>query len=167
MRLLELKLKHISFKMEIYRSKTCSSNVNNTKIIATPAQVFACNISANYYIIKLTFSFDLMMFLLYMHCFNGFFYAQYVLFSLVLLTQTILCVLLLVLMTHAIEDLPANPEEAQTFQFPGGISDPSDGLPDGDHLDNESPGPLSSEKTEEKLVTVIKKVLYTVFSVWK
>lgn len=79
--------------------------------------------------------------------------------------QTKLCVLLLVLMTHAIEDLPTSPEADQTFPIPieaadNGIinnySEPPSN--DGDQWENEGPGPLSSEKTEEKLITNIKKV---------
>lgn len=71
--------------------------------------------------------------------------------------QTKLCVLLLVLMTHAIDDLPANPETAQTFQFPIETVD-NNGLTEADPPENENPGPLSSENNEEKLVTVVKKV---------
>lgn len=70
--------------------------------------------------------------------------------------QTKFCALLLVLMTHAIEDLPANPEAAQTFPIPIGTAD--NGLSENDQWESESPGPLSSEKTEEKFVTMIKKV---------
>ncbi|XP_055305686.1 zinc finger protein 512B-like [Sitodiplosis mosellana] len=69
---------------------------------------------------------------------------------------TKLCVLLLVLMTHAIEDLPTNPDVSQTFPIP--IETADNGLSDGEQWGNESPGPLSSEKTEEKLITMIKKV---------
>lgn len=70
--------------------------------------------------------------------------------------QTKLCVLLLVLMTRAIEDLPTSPEADQTFPIP--IETTDNGLSDGDQWGNEGPSPLSSEKTEEKLITNIKKV---------
>lgn len=70
--------------------------------------------------------------------------------------QTKLCVLLLVLMTHAIEDLPTSPEADQTFPIP--IETADNGLSDGGQWENEGSIPLSSEKTEEKLITNIKKV---------
>lgn len=70
--------------------------------------------------------------------------------------QTKLCALLLVLMTHAIEDLPTSPDADQTFPIPTETAD--NGLSDGDQWENEGSGPLSSEKTEQKLITNIKKV---------
>lgn len=60
-------------------------------------------------------------------------------------------------MTHATEDLTTNPEisAAQTLSL---SSETDNGALSHEHYDNETPGPLSSEKNEEKLVTIIKKV---------
>lgn len=63
------------------------------------------------------------------------------------------------LMTHAIaEDLSTNPDLSvaqQTIQVP---TESDNGLSENTKWENESSGPLSSENTTEKLITVIKKV---------
>lgn len=60
-------------------------------------------------------------------------------------------------MTHATEDLTTNQEvfAAQTLSNP---SETDNGISHLEQWGSENPGPLSSEKNEEKLVTHIKKV---------
>lgn len=64
------------------------------------------------------------------------------------------------LMTHtteAISELDANSDVAVSQSLSTALKDENE-ISDVDHWQNENLGPLSSEKNEEKLVTVVKKV---------
>lgn len=72
--------------------------------------------------------------------------------------QTKLCLFLLVLMTHASEDLlDPGVDIAQTVPI-AAETDNENGISDVDQWGNDQSSPLPSEKTEEKIVTVVKKV---------